>query len=127
MRKERFERETGSAERDFNLERCAPFGGETGSATATATIDCSKRKGFVLLFSSIWKKSDIRFLRHPKIGGPSLVGGCEFSNGYIEVCCNIVCAKVREGDQRIVRLKEGDPRGRHVMIVDRLDPLELKT
>ncbi|KAL7196907.1 hypothetical protein ACSBR1_036842 [Camellia fascicularis] len=32
----------------------------------------------------------------------------------------IVCAKVREGDQRIVRLKEGDPRGRHVVIVDDL-------
>ncbi|XP_052206238.1 ribose-phosphate pyrophosphokinase 3, mitochondrial-like isoform X2 [Diospyros lotus] len=32
----------------------------------------------------------------------------------------IVCAKVRDGDQRIVRLKEGDPRGRHVVIVDDL-------
>ncbi|XP_075523899.1 ribose-phosphate pyrophosphokinase 4 isoform X1 [Primulina tabacum] len=32
----------------------------------------------------------------------------------------IVCAKVREGDQRIVRLKEGDPEGRHVVIVDDL-------
>ncbi|KAK9104376.1 hypothetical protein Scep_021220 [Stephania cephalantha] len=32
----------------------------------------------------------------------------------------IVCGKVREGDQRIVRLKEGDPRGRHVVIVDDL-------
>ncbi|KNA12007.1 hypothetical protein SOVF_129880 [Spinacia oleracea] len=32
----------------------------------------------------------------------------------------IVCAKVREGDQRIVRLKEGDPTGRHVVIVDDL-------
>ncbi|OWM76103.1 hypothetical protein CDL15_Pgr009749 [Punica granatum] len=33
---------------------------------------------------------------------------------------NIVCAKVREGNQRIVRLKEGDPKGRHVVIVDDL-------
>lgn len=33
---------------------------------------------------------------------------------------SIVCAKVREGDQRIVRLKEGDPKGRHVVIVDDL-------
>ncbi|CAN4114252.1 unnamed protein product [Withania somnifera] len=33
---------------------------------------------------------------------------------------NIVCAKVREGDQRIVRIKEGDPAGRHVVIVDDL-------
>ncbi|KAI4314374.1 hypothetical protein L6164_027288 [Bauhinia variegata] len=32
----------------------------------------------------------------------------------------IVCAKVREGDQRIVRIKEGDPRGRHIVIVDDL-------
>ncbi|KAF6157454.1 hypothetical protein GIB67_004392 [Kingdonia uniflora] len=32
----------------------------------------------------------------------------------------IVCGKVREGDQRIVRLKEGEPRGRHVVIVDDL-------
>ncbi|KAJ8451611.1 hypothetical protein Cgig2_018245 [Carnegiea gigantea] len=32
----------------------------------------------------------------------------------------IVCAKVREGDKRIVRIKEGDPKGRHVVIVDDL-------
>ncbi|GAA0145093.1 nucleotide kinase [Lithospermum erythrorhizon] len=32
----------------------------------------------------------------------------------------IVCAKVREGDHRIVRIKEGDPKGRHVVIVDDL-------
>ncbi|XP_027361639.1 ribose-phosphate pyrophosphokinase 4-like [Abrus precatorius] len=32
----------------------------------------------------------------------------------------IVCAKVREGDKRIVRIKEGDPRGRHIVIVDDL-------
>jgi adenine/guanine phosphoribosyltransferase-like PRPP-binding protein len=32
----------------------------------------------------------------------------------------IVCAKVREGDNRIVRIKEGDPAGRHVVIVDDL-------
>ncbi|OAY34488.1 ribose-phosphate pyrophosphokinase 4 isoform X1 [Manihot esculenta] len=32
----------------------------------------------------------------------------------------IVCAKVREGSQRIVRIKEGDPQGRHVVIVDDL-------
>lgn len=32
----------------------------------------------------------------------------------------IVCNKVREGDQRIVCIKEGDPRGRHVVIVDDL-------
>ncbi|KAF5741089.1 Phosphoribosyl pyrophosphate (PRPP) synthase 3 isoform 1 [Tripterygium wilfordii] len=32
----------------------------------------------------------------------------------------IVCAKVREGDQRLVRIKEGNPKGRHVVIVDDL-------
>ncbi|XP_043707427.1 ribose-phosphate pyrophosphokinase 4 [Telopea speciosissima] len=32
----------------------------------------------------------------------------------------IVCTKVREGNQRIVCLKEGDPRGRHVVIIDDL-------
>lgn len=31
-----------------------------------------------------------------------------------------MCNKVREGDQRIVRIKEGDPSGRHVVIVDDL-------
>ncbi|KAK9153235.1 hypothetical protein Sjap_000715 [Stephania japonica] len=32
----------------------------------------------------------------------------------------IVCNKVREGDKRIVRLKEGNPAARHVVIVDDL-------
>ncbi|KAJ6852603.1 ribose-phosphate pyrophosphokinase 4 [Iris pallida] len=32
----------------------------------------------------------------------------------------VVCAKVREGDKRIVRLKEGNPKGQHVVIVDDL-------
>ncbi|KAJ3706459.1 hypothetical protein LUZ61_010164 [Rhynchospora tenuis] len=32
----------------------------------------------------------------------------------------VVCAKVREGDKRIVRIKEGNPEGRHVVIVDDL-------
>ncbi|KAJ1702040.1 hypothetical protein LUZ63_001819 [Rhynchospora breviuscula] len=32
----------------------------------------------------------------------------------------VVCAKVREGDKRIVRIKEGNPGGRHVVIVDDL-------
>uniref|UniRef100_A0A2P2INY2 ribose-phosphate diphosphokinase n=1 Tax=Rhizophora mucronata TaxID=61149 RepID=A0A2P2INY2_RHIMU len=32
----------------------------------------------------------------------------------------VICAKVREGDKRIVRIKEGDPQGRHVVIVDDL-------
>ena len=32
----------------------------------------------------------------------------------------VVCNKVREGDKRIVRLKEGNPKGCHVVIVDDL-------
>lgn len=32
----------------------------------------------------------------------------------------IICTKVREGNQRFVRLKEGDPQDRHVVIVDDL-------
>ena len=32
----------------------------------------------------------------------------------------VICTKVRDGDKRIVRLKEGAPRGRHVVIVDDL-------
>ncbi|KAM0019724.1 putative ribose-phosphate diphosphokinase [Helianthus debilis subsp. tardiflorus] len=32
----------------------------------------------------------------------------------------VVCAKVREGDKRIVRVKEGNPSGCHVVIVDDL-------
>lgn len=32
----------------------------------------------------------------------------------------MICTKVRDGDKRIVRLKEGEPRGRHVVIVDDL-------
>jgi len=32
----------------------------------------------------------------------------------------IVCVKVREGDKRIIRIKEGDPRGKRICIVDDL-------
>lgn len=32
----------------------------------------------------------------------------------------IICGKVREGDKRIVRIKEGDPKGHHIVIVDDL-------
>lgn len=45
--------------------------------------------------------------------------GC-MSDADYTIHVQIVCAKVREGDQRIVRIKEGDPRGRHVVIVDDL-------
>lgn len=32
----------------------------------------------------------------------------------------VICTKVRDGAKRIVRLKEGEPAGRHVVIVDDL-------
>jgi predicted amidophosphoribosyltransferase len=32
----------------------------------------------------------------------------------------VICTKVRDGNKRIVQLKEGDPTGRHVVIVDDL-------
>ena len=32
----------------------------------------------------------------------------------------VICTKVRDGDKRIVRLKEGEAKGRHVVIVDDL-------
>lgn len=32
----------------------------------------------------------------------------------------VICTKVRDGDKRIVRLKEGVAKGRHVVIVDDL-------
>ena len=32
----------------------------------------------------------------------------------------IVCSKIRHNDERIVTIREGDPRGKHVIIVDDL-------
>lgn len=32
----------------------------------------------------------------------------------------VICTKVRDGAKRIVRLKEGEAKGRHVVIVDDL-------
>jgi len=32
----------------------------------------------------------------------------------------VICTKVRDGDKRIVQIKEGNPKGRHVVIVDDL-------
>lgn len=39
---------------------------------------------------------------------------------FYAVDWQVVCTKVREGDKRIVRLKEGNPTGFHVVIVDDL-------
>lgn len=32
----------------------------------------------------------------------------------------VICTKVREGDKRIVRIREGETSGRHIVIVDDL-------
>ncbi|KAI3970445.1 hypothetical protein MKX01_024092 [Papaver californicum] len=47
-------------------------------------------------------------------------GACKRFYKQLQHFPMIICTKVREGDQRIVRLKEGDPKGRHVVIVDDL-------
>lgn len=36
------------------------------------------------------------------------------------LCPQVICTKVRDGSKRIVRLKEGEPKDRHVVIVDDL-------
>ena len=47
-----------------------------------------------------------------------------YNDGWQLTLCigfwQVICTKVRDGDKRIVRLKEGEPRGRHVVIVDDL-------
>lgn len=40
--------------------------------------------------------------------------------GYSPACLQVICTKVRDGAKRLVTIKEGDPRGRHVVIVDDL-------
>lgn len=41
-------------------------------------------------------------------------------HNHLEHFPTIICTKVREGDKRIVRLKEGEAAGQHVVIVDDL-------
>jgi ribose-phosphate pyrophosphokinase len=41
-------------------------------------------------------------------------------HGFFRGMEEVVCTKVRDGDKRKVRLKEGEPAGRHVVIVDDL-------
>ncbi|CAL5352855.1 unnamed protein product [Camellia sinensis] len=71
------ERETGSAAQDFNLERCAPSGSETGSVTTT--IDGSKGKGFVLEVDSLPSVA-VFHLRYSLVSHVvSAFGVCEWS------------------------------------------------
>jgi ribose-phosphate pyrophosphokinase len=41
-------------------------------------------------------------------------------HGFFRDFPEVICTKVRDGDQRIVKLKEGEPKGKHVVIVDDL-------
>jgi phosphoribosylpyrophosphate synthetase len=48
-------------------------------------------------------------------------GACKRFHGFFEdEFTEVVCTKVREGDKRIVTLKEGNPLNKHVVIVDDL-------
>lgn len=76
---------------------------------ATLVNDICQRKIFP------WFISPYELLMHLMIATVSM-----FDLTYWNVHSQIICAKVREGDQRIVRLKEGEPKGRHVVIVDDL-------
>lgn len=55
-----------------------------------------------------------------------LIVGCKFFLSVVPVtacsivCHQIICTKVRDGNKRIVKLKEGKPEGKHVVIVDDL-------
>lgn len=51
---------------------------------------------------------------NPKPGRPAAL------HTALPLPLQVICTKVRDGDKRIVRLKEGEPRGRHVVIVDDL-------
>lgn len=45
---------------------------------------------------------------------------CDLEHFVFAPILQVVCTKVRDGNKRIVRLKEGEPKGRHVVIVDDL-------
>ena len=47
-------------------------------------------------------------------------GACKRFHNFFTQYEEVVCTKVREGDKRIVTIKEGVPAGKHVVIVDDL-------
>tara|TARA_B100000003_G_scaffold104743_1_gene93809 strand:- start:1893 stop:2918 length:1026 start_codon:yes stop_codon:yes gene_type:complete len=47
-------------------------------------------------------------------------GACKRFHNFFSKYDEVVCTKVREGDKRIVTIKEGKPMGKHVVIVDDL-------
>eukprot|EP00005_Dracoamoeba_jomungandri_P006428 CAMPEP_0174261616 /NCGR_PEP_ID=MMETSP0439-20130205/11607_1 /TAXON_ID=0 /ORGANISM="Stereomyxa ramosa, Strain Chinc5" /LENGTH=217 /DNA_ID=CAMNT_0015346119 /DNA_START=357 /DNA_END=1010 /DNA_ORIENTATION=- len=47
-------------------------------------------------------------------------GACKRFGKFFKEWDVIICTKVREGDKRIVTIKEGEPEGKHVFIVDDL-------
>jgi phosphoribosylpyrophosphate synthetase len=52
----------------------------------------------------------------PDDGAKKRFGGFFEKAGYHVLCCS----KVREGSKRVIRIAEGEPRGKHVFIVDDL-------
>ena len=47
-------------------------------------------------------------------------GACKRFHNFFAKYDEVVCTKVREGDKRIVTIKEGKPAGKHIVIVDDL-------
>lgn len=47
-------------------------------------------------------------------------GACKRFHNFFAKYDEVVCTKVREGDKRIVTIKEGKPTGKHIVIVDDL-------
>ena len=47
-------------------------------------------------------------------------GACKRFHNFFSKYDEVVCTKVREGDKRIVTIKEGKPMGKHIVIVDDL-------
>ena len=69
----------------------------------------------VLLFDRL-KSTKISVVAFPDDGAAKRFGKV-FMNAGFEI---IICGKVRDGDKRHVRINEGDPRGKEIVIVDDL-------
>ena len=79
-----------------------------------------------------WKRFHLQLADYPEVGAGTGGEPYRVPNPFLikkrpQASCSsvprrvqIVCTKVRDGDRRIVRLKEGDAMGRHVVIVDDL-------
>lgn len=107
-------------------------GTQTHLCTLSALCTCSK--GIQAKTSLLYDhhKSGCQPLTHVQSHARSPAFLCDVAKHWsptapvcmsLMVCASVaqvICTKVRDGDKRIVRLKEGEPRGRHVVIVDDL-------